>query len=231
MTSATPNPLRDSADRRLPRIAGPSSLVLFGATGDLATGKLMPAIYDLSNRGLLPPGFGLVGFARRQWDDQDFRDFAYDAIKQHCRTPFDDNVWAHLSKGFRFVPGNFEDEESFQQLAQTLDELDSARGTGGNHAFYLSIPPNQFPAVCRQLAKSGLSQGTNGAWRRVVVEKPFGHDLSSAQELDAEISNVFPPDSVFRIDHYLGKETVQNILALRFANTMFEPIWNNQVGS
>lgn len=220
------NPLRLPADRRLPRIAGPSGLVIFGVTGDLARKKLMPAVYDLSNRGLLPPGFALVGFARRDWEDQDFCAIVRDAVEKNARTPFDEKVWEQLAEGIRFVSGTFDDDTAFERLAETVRALDVERGTGGNHAFYLSVPPGQFPLVCEQLAKVGLSSPTEGSWRRVVIEKPFGHDLASAQELDRVVSDVFPADSVFRIDHYLGKETVQNLLALRFANQMFEPIWN-----
>ncbi|WP_163542340.1 glucose-6-phosphate dehydrogenase [Occultella kanbiaonis] len=220
------NPLRDPSDRRLPKIAGPSGLVIFGVTGDLAQKKLLPAVYDLANRGLLPPAFGLTGFARRDWEDQDFRKIAHDAISKHSRTPFDEGVWEQLSKGFRFVSGEFSDDSAFERLAQTVQRLDDERGTRGNHAFYLSVPPGQFPLVLQQLAKVGLSTPAEGTWRRVVVEKPFGHDLTSARELNDVVEQVFPPESVFRIDHYLGKETVQNLLALRFANQMFEPIWN-----
>ncbi len=220
------NPLRDPRDKRLPRIAGPCGLVLFGVTGDLARKKLMPAIYDLSNRGLLPPGFSLVGFARRDWADQDFGKVVYEAVKQHSRTPFRETVWQNLAEGFRFVPGTFDDEASFDLLAETVRALEQERGTGGNHAFYLSIPPSAFSVVCEQLERSGLSTAPPGTWRRVVIEKPFGHDLKSARELNSIVERVFPPDSVFRIDHYLGKETVQNLLAMRFANQMFEPIWN-----
>src|SRR5699024_5369545 len=122
--------------------------------------------------------------------------------------------------------GQFGDEDSFARLADTVQRLDVERGTGGNHAFYLSVPPSQFPAVCEQLSRSGLSSPKPGTWRRVVIEKPFGHDLESARELNDVVESVFPPDAVFRIDHYLGKETVQNLLALRFANQLFEPIWN-----
>jgi len=220
------NPLRDSKDRRLPRIAGPCGLVIFGVTGDLARKKLMPAVYDLANRGLLPPGFALVGFARRDWADQDFAQVVHDAVREHARTPFSEDVWEQLSKGIRFVQGSFDDETAFTRLSDTLDALDRERGTRGNHAFYLSIPPAQFPTVCEQLSKSGLAKSVDGQWRRVVIEKPFGHDLESARELNAVVNNVFPEDTVFRIDHYLGKETVQNILALRFANQLFDPIWN-----
>jgi glucose-6-phosphate 1-dehydrogenase len=221
------NPLRDPRDKRLPRIAGPCSLVIFGVTGDLSRKKLMPAIYDLANRGLLPPGFALTGFARRDWADQDFGQVVYNAVKEHARTPFRQHVWDRLAEGFRFVSGTFDDDDAFDRLEQTVQALDRERGTAGNHAFYLSIPPGAFPVVLKQLARSGLASQDGEGWRRVVIEKPFGHDLKSAIELNGIVNDVFPEESVFRIDHYLGKETVQNILALRFANQLFEPIWNS----
>src|ERR1700722_17647339 len=229
-----PNPLRDPRDRRIPRVAGPSVLVWFGVTGDLASKKLLPAIYDLANRGLLPPGFSLVGFARRDWADADFAQITHDAVKAHARTPFREEVWRQLAEGIRFVPGEFADDAAFDRLAETVAELDRDQGTGGNYAFYLSVPPNAFPIVVRQLKRSGLSSppempaGTRQPWRRVVIEKPFGHNLESAQELNAMLDAVFPASAVFRIDHYLGKETVQNLLAMRFSNTLFEPIWNRR---
>ena len=228
----TVNPLRDPRDRRIPRVAGPCVLVMFGVTGDLARKKLMPAIYDLANRGLLPPGFSLVGFARRDWEDEDFAQVTYQAVKEHARTPFRETVWNQLSEGVRFVPGEFSDDDAFDRLAQTVRTLDAERGTGGNYAFYLSVPPKFFQVVVEKLKRSGLSSagepppGRPRPWRRVVIEKPFGHDLPSAQELNNLLNDVFGQHSVFRIDHYLGKETVQNILALRFANTLYEPIWN-----
>ena len=227
----TTNPLRDSRDRRIPRVAGPCVLVMFGVTGDLASKKLLPAVYDLANRGLLPPGFSLVGFARRDWANEDFAQIAYEAVKLHARTPFRDTVWQQVSEGVRFVSGEFADDAAFDELAKTVNDLAAQRGTGGNCAFYLSVPPKAFPLVIQQLKRSGLSEpgGSESGpkpWRRVVIEKPFGHDLKSAQELNAVVDAVFPPQAVFRIDHYLGKETVQNILALRFANTLYEPIWN-----
>jgi len=224
--SAGHNPLRVDVDRRLSRIAGPSGLVIFGVTGDLSRKKLMPAVYDLANRGLLPPGFALVGFARRDWADEDFGKVVHDAVQEHARTPFDEEVWRQLAKGIRFVPGDFDDPAAFRRLAETVTALDRDRGTMGNHVFYLSIPPKSFQIVVDQLRDSGLATPTDGQWRRVVIEKPFGNDLASARELNDVVGSVFPPDSVFRIDHYLGKETVQNILALRFANEMFEPLWN-----
>ena len=220
------NPLRDPQDRRLPRIAGPCGLVLFGVTGDLSRKKIMPAIYDLANRGLLPPGFSLVGFARRDWEDQDFAQIVHDSVKEHARTEFHEETWEQLAEGFRFVPGDFNDDVAFDHLRRTIEELDLTRGTGGNHAFYLSIPPRFFCDVVKQLEEHGLTDPRPDTWRRVVVEKPFGHDQASARELNDILGTVFPSGSVFRIDHYLGKETVQNILAMRFANMMFEPLWN-----
>jgi glucose-6-phosphate 1-dehydrogenase len=201
-------------------------MVIFGVTGDLSRKKLMPAIYDLAHRGLLPAGFSLVGFARRDWEDQDFMQLVHDSVAEHARTPFKESVWNRLAEGIRFVQGTFDDDDAFDRLAQTVKDLDVERGTGGNTAFYLSIPPSAFPVVTKQLARSGLAQANEDTWRRVVIEKPFGHDLKSARELNAIVNDVFPEESVFRIDHYLGKETVQNILALRFANQLFEPIWN-----
>ncbi|MFB9967815.1 glucose-6-phosphate dehydrogenase [Sinosporangium siamense] len=226
MQAALANPLRDPRDKRLPRVAGPCVLVLFGVTGDLAQRKLLPAIYDLGNRGLLPPGFSLVGFARRDWANQDFAQLTHDAIKEHARTPFREEVWKQLAEGIHFVPGEFSDDDAFDKLADALADIDRRRGTGGNYAFYLSVPPKFFPVVVKQLQRTGLADAPEGSWRRVVIEKPFGHDLASAMELNTITSAVFPEESVFRIDHYLGKETVQNIMALRFANNLFEPIWN-----
>jgi glucose-6-phosphate 1-dehydrogenase len=222
------NPLRDPFDRRMHKIAGPSGLIMFGVTGDLSRKKLLPAIYDLANRGLLPPAFSLVGFARRDWSEEDFEQIVYEAVKAHARTTWSEDVWQQLSKGIRFVSGRHDDPEAFKKLRETVDELDRERGTAGNHAFYLSIPPRDFPLVVNQLETAGLTQAAAGQFRRVVIEKPFGSNLETAKELNSVVERVFPEDSVFRIDHYLGKETVQNILALRFANQMFEPLWNSK---
>lgn len=226
--SAGNNPLRDPDDRRLNKIAGPSGLIIFGVTGDLSRKKLMPAVYDLANRGLLPAGFSLVGFARRDWKNQDFGKEVKQAVKEYARTPWNEAVWKQLAENIRFVSGEFHDDAAFDRLKNTIDELDAKVGTNGNHAFYLSIPPKDFAKVCQQLKRSGLSQAEPDEFRRVVIEKPFGRDLKTSRELNNVVESVFPSDSVFRIDHYLGKETVQNILALRFANMLFEPLWNSE---
>jgi glucose-6-phosphate 1-dehydrogenase len=221
------NPLRDPRDRRLPRVPDPCALVIFGVTGDLARKKIIPAVYDLGNRGLLPPGFALLGFARRDWDHGDFEELAREAAQQHARTPWRPEVWSRIAHAIRFVPGSFDDDDAFDTLAETLRELESSHGIGGNAAFYLSIPPPSFPVVLKQMQRTGMADDeTSGGWRRVVVEKPFGSDLASSRDLNALVDSVFTATGVFRIDHYLGKETVQNLLALRFANTLFEPIWN-----
>ena len=221
------NPLRDPRDRRLPRVPEPCALVVFGVTGDLARKKLLPAVYDLHSRGLLPTDFVLVGFARRDWGDGDFEDMAREAARAAARTPWREEVWSRLARNIRFVPGAFDDDNAFDELAQSLDEMQDSHGIKGNAAFYLSIPPPAFPVVLKQLQRTGMADnGRSGGWRRVVVEKPFGHDLESSRELNDLVDDVFTAGDVFRIDHYLGKETVQNILAIRFANMLFEPVWN-----
>ena len=191
--TARPNPLRDPEDRRLPRIAGPCGMVLFGVTGDLSRKKVMPAIYDLANRGLLPPGFSLTGFARRDWADEDFAEVVHDSVKQHARTEFREETWKQLAEGFRFVPGDFDDDVAFDRLRRTIEELDEVRGTDGNHAFYLAIPPAFFGAVAGQLKEHGLAQA---ARRRVApggdreALRPRPRVRSRAQ---LALASVFPP--------------------------------------
>ncbi|MGO3733703.1 MAG: glucose-6-phosphate dehydrogenase [Canibacter sp.] len=227
--SSFANPLRSDDDVRVPRPAGPCALVLFGVTGDLAGKKLLPAIYDLANRGLLPPGFALVGFGRRDWTDEQFVEVVRDSVEARSRTGFDQDVWDQFSAGIRFVSGSFDEAAAYERLSETLSALDANRGTSGNVAYYMSVPPKSFETICNGLRDAGLESDPNGsAWRRVVIEKPFGHDLESSQELNRAVNDVFAPEHVFRIDHYLGKETVQNILTFRFANSLYEPIWNNE---
>ncbi|WP_083395990.1 glucose-6-phosphate dehydrogenase [Rhodococcus koreensis] len=206
------------------RVVEPASLVIFGITGDLSRKKLIPAIYDLAYCGQLPPDFDLVGFAR---DATNIKIRLRESVIEHARTPFDPVIWEGLIARLSLVEGSFDDLDAFARLAAVLVDLDHRRGKVGNYVFYLSVPPSAFATVCNQLAEIGLNRPQRG-WRRVVVEKPFGHDLSSSRELGQVLEQVFPPSSIYRIDHYLGKETVQNILALRFANGMFEPLWNNR---
>ncbi|MGZ4608117.1 MAG: glucose-6-phosphate dehydrogenase, partial [Blastococcus sp.] len=165
-------------------------------------------------------------FARRDWGDEEFADLARAAAREHARTPWREDVWERLAGSVRFVQGSFDDDNAFDELAGALTELEGSHGIGGNAAFYLSIPPSMFPVVLKQMERTRMAESTADRWRRVVVEKPFGHDLASSRELNELVDSVFSAEDVFRIDHYLGKETVQNLMALRFANTLFEPIWN-----
>jgi glucose-6-phosphate 1-dehydrogenase len=186
------NPLRDPRDRRLPRVPEPCALVVFGITGDLARKKLLPAVYDLANRGPAATNFALLGFARRDWGDEDFAELARDAARKAARTPWREEVWERLAGSVRFVQGSFDDDNAFDQLAATLGELEGSHGIGGNAAFYLSIPPAMFPVVLKQMQRTGMADNAqSGGWRRVVVEKPFGHDLASAKELNALVDSVF----------------------------------------
>jgi glucose-6-phosphate 1-dehydrogenase len=222
------NPLRDPADRRLPRVPEPCALVIFGIGGDLSRKKLIPAVYDLANRGLLPTDFVLVGLSRADWPGGgSFEQLARKSAKDGARTGWSEEVWRRLAGNTRFIEGSFDDDHAFDELVQTMESLRESHGIRGNAAFYLSVPPSMFPTVLKQMQRTGLSDAAKArGWRRVVVEKPFGHDLQSAVQLNELVDDVFPPRDVYRIDHYLGKETVQNLLALRFANLWFEPVWN-----
>ncbi|HKC29318.1 MAG TPA: glucose-6-phosphate dehydrogenase [Jatrophihabitans sp.] len=222
------NPLRDPRDRRLPRVPEPCALVIFGIGGDLSRKKLIPAIYDLANRGLLPADFVMIGMSRSDWPGGgSFETLMRKSAQEGARTNWNEDVWRRLVANTKFIEGSFDDDKAFDELAKTLPEMQEAHGIRGNAAFYLSVPPSMFLTVLKQVKRTGLASAKKtGGWRRVVVEKPFGHDLASAQELNALVDNVFPEHEVYRIDHYLGKETVQNLLALRFANLWFEPVWN-----
>jgi glucose-6-phosphate 1-dehydrogenase len=216
------NPLLEGLQLR--RTPDPCALVIFGASGDLTQKKLFPALYSLAFRRLLPAKFAVVGVARTEESDEDFKARMKEAVQKHGRDEFRDDVWESLAEGMRYIATDFADKGGEDELARVLAELDQERGTQGNRVYYLAIPPSVFPTVVDALGRRRSAQG----WTRLIIEKPFGHDLASAHELTRVIQEHFSEDEVFRIDHYLGKETVQNMLALRFANGIFEPIWNRQ---
>jgi glucose-6-phosphate 1-dehydrogenase len=221
-TVAQENPLLEGLEVR--RAPDPCTLVIFGASGDLTKRKLFPALYSLAYRGLLPKNFAIVGVSRTEESDDDFRDRMKESVQEFGRDPFRDDVWEPLAEGMRYVAMDFADEDRENTVAQTLTQLDQERGTRGNRVYYLAIPPGAFETVVNALGKRRSAEG----WTRLIIEKPFGHDLASALQLQKMIEQHFEESEVFRIDHYLGKETVQNVLALRFANGIFEPIWNRQ---
>jgi glucose-6-phosphate 1-dehydrogenase len=216
------NPLEEGL--RVRRKPDPCTLVIFGASGDLAHRKLMPALYALAFRNLLPERFAVVGVARSEASDGGYAEEMREAVKQHARDEFREEVWERLAAGMRYVATDFADEAGQDRLAGVLNELDHAHGIGGNRLCYLAVPPAAFPTIVNALGRRRSPDG----WTRLIVEKPFGYDLQSARELNSLLSDQFHEDEIFRIDHYLGKETVQNMLALRFANGIFEPIWNRQ---
>ena len=222
------NPLREGL--RLRRTPEPCVVVIFGATGDLTRRKLVPALYDLARDQLLPGGFSVVGFARTDLGTDGFDSRLQDSVAKYARTgPVDGRLWSSFGEGISYFQGEYDDVESFRKLAGRLDEIDSQRGTSGNRLFYLATPPSSYEPIIHNLGESGLARETpSTGWRRIIVEKPFGHDLRSAQDLNSRLAEVFEERQVYRIDHYLGKETVQNILVFRFSNGIFEPIWNRR---
>ena len=209
------------------RSADPALMVIFGATGDLSQRKLLPALYNLARNRLLPAGFALIGAAIDKLSEEQFRQWAGDHIKEHSRTqPVDAETLAAFLQDLTYLPIDFAEAEGFQRLGECLTDLDRARHAGGNVIFYCATPPSTYPMIGNQLRAAGLNRGYG--YRRIIVEKPFGSDLRSARELNKMLRRAFPEDAIYRIDHYLGKETVQNILAFRFANSIFEPVWNSQ---
>jgi glucose-6-phosphate 1-dehydrogenase len=216
------NPLVEGLPLR--RRPEPCTLVIFGATGDLTERKLMPALYSLAFRRLLPERFAVVGVARAEESDEGFREAMRSAVERYARDPFRQEVWDELAGGMRYLMLNAAEAAAADNLGALLDEVDSERGTNGNRLYYFAVPPGAFVPLVEMVASVPPADG----WKRLIVEKPFGHDLSSARQLNALVSEHFAESEIFRIDHYLGKETVQNLLALRFANGIFEPIWNRQ---
>jgi glucose-6-phosphate 1-dehydrogenase len=225
MLSAVDNPFQDPLrfERRVP----PCAIVIFGANGDLTKRKLLPALYRLAYDRRLSAGFAIVGISRTAMSDDAFREKMREAVQKFSEdTQFDEDVWRGFAEGLFYIAGDIGDDSLYNKLAGKLGEIDAARHTGGNVLFYLSIQPSQYATAALGIGKAGMNK--DAGWRRIIVEKPFGHDLASAQELAHRLHEVFDESQVYRIDHYLGKETVQNILAFRFGNGIFEPLWNRR---
>jgi glucose-6-phosphate 1-dehydrogenase len=241
------NPLREGL--RMHRTAESCVMVIFGMTGDLAHRKLLPALYNLYVGRLLPGNFSVIGVARRPFSDQEVRAQVKESVEKFARNKPSQrpNIWESFEQGIFYVPFEFDDQQGYKALAAKLKEIEEERGTGGNRIFYLSTPPNFYPHIIANLGAAGLANrrrslagygealskgatptSTDTSWRRIIVEKPFGHDLASAQELNRQISQEFTEEQIYRIDHYLGKETVQNILVFRFANGIWEPLWSRR---
>jgi glucose-6-phosphate 1-dehydrogenase len=225
---AHPNPLRSGLS--LEKVPDPCLIVVFGATGDLTSRKILPAIYNLRRAGLLPAETSVVGFSRRPWSDDEFRKEMRKSVEENSRVKVEDGLWNDFAEGIFYQPGQFADRAAFRELAERLEQIDAARGTRGNKLFYLATPPSAYEEIVANLGHVGLQQqGDHGeGWARIVVEKPFGHDLESAIELNDALVRVFDESQVYRIDHYLGKETVRNLMVFRFGNGIFEPLWNRR---
>lgn len=225
-----PNLLEDSS--RAVKTPEPCILVIFGATGDLTSRKLVPALYNLVKDGQLPHHFVCIGFARREKTDEQFRNELYTALQKYSRTkPIDQSLWNQFKEKIFYHRSEFHQDEGYEELKTLLSRFDAKFGTRGNRVYYLSTQPSFFPLIIEKLGKHGLIYNVNEVkdkWSRVIIEKPFGEDLQSALTLQKEITNYLDESQIYRIDHYLGKETVQNLLVLRFANSFFESIWNNQ---
>jgi glucose-6-phosphate 1-dehydrogenase len=220
------NPLREGLSAR--PTPQPCNVVIFGASGDLTFRKLIPALYNLGADGDLPTAFNVVGFARREKSDEVFRKELEEQARKFSRQGINDELWASFASRIFYHQSEFGNLDGYKSLATKLDQLDAASGTKGNRLFYLSVAPSEFPGILHKLAEVGLNKAQEGSWARVIVEKPFGKDLPSAQALNQVVNEVFAEKHTYRIDHYLGKETAQNIMVLRFTNAILEPLWNSR---
>src|SRR4051812_1344266 len=219
------NPFQDPLrfERRVP----PCAIVIFGANGDLTKRKLIPALYRLGYDRRLPPGFAIIGNSRTAMTDEAFRDKMKEALVEFLEdTPFDERLWSDFSQNLFYFAGDLHDPDTYTKLGTRLEEVQRLRNTEDNVLFYLSTQPSHYDAAIQGIGYAKLQHGRG--WRRIVVEKPFGNDLYTARALNATLQKVFEEDKIYRIDHYLGKETVQNVLAFRFGNGIFEPLWNRR---
>ncbi len=221
------NPLREGL--RLERTADPCVVVIFGASGDLTKRKLVPALYRLTQHRLLPAEFAIIGFARSPMSHDEFRAKMKEAVATYSEAKaVDDAVWQSFARGLFYLTGDINNPDAYKQMSALLDQIDRERGTAGNRVMYLSTSPSLYSEAIQQLGDARLAKPKEKSWTRIIIEKPFGHDLASAKELNQQVAAVFDEEQVYRIDHYLGKETVQNLLVFRFANGIFEPIWNRR---
>jgi glucose-6-phosphate 1-dehydrogenase len=212
----------------IPQAAEPCALVIFGASGDLTKRKLVPSLYNLASYHLLPADFSIIGVARRPLTDEVFRDQLGKDLAELGTQPVDPNLWSRFRGRISYCAGDFDTPATYKKLAEVLAESEKNHKTSGNVVFYLSVQPDYFATIARRLSEAGLLVEENGRWRRVIIEKPFGHDLASARELNTKLTSVLQEHQIYRIDHYLGKETAQNLLVFRLGNAIFEPIWNRR---